>query len=97
MREEFAILLFFFGISATLNLALAVALFRAARHARRLEGKLLGTAPSDDPRMERLEQAMESLDVRVEHLARGQEFLSKLVSEKRRALSPRERVVTPHE
>ena len=34
MNEEFAILLFFFGISVTTNLALAVGAFRSARRVR---------------------------------------------------------------
>jgi hypothetical protein len=96
MNEEFAVLLFFFGISLTVNVALAVGVFRAARRTRRLENRLLAAAPADDPRLEQLEQTIETLDVRLEQLARGQEFLSKLVSEKRRALAAREREVTPH-
>jgi hypothetical protein len=96
MNEEFAVLLFFFGISLTVNVALAIGAFRAARRTRRFENRLLSAAPADDPRVEHLEQAMETLDSRLEQLARGQEFLSKLVSEKRRALSAREREVTPH-
>ncbi len=96
MNEEFAVLLFFFGISVTVNLALAVGAFRSARRARRLENRLLANAPADDQRMDGLERAVETLDARLEQLARGQEFLSKLVSEKRRALSARERDVTPH-
>ena len=96
MNEEFAILLFFFGISLTANLALAIGAFRSARRVRRLEHQLFATGPTDDSRVERLEHAVDALDVRLDQLARGQEFLSKLVSERRHAIAPREREVTPH-
>ena len=96
MREEFAILLFVFGISMTANVALMIAAFRAARRAQRLEKRLHGPAPIADERVERLEQVVDSLDEKLSHLSRGQEFLSKLVSERRRTLGPLEPHVTPH-
>ncbi len=37
MNTDFAILLFWFGISATANLALGIAWFRTSRRLRRLE------------------------------------------------------------
>lgn len=97
MREEFAVLLFLFGISVTANVAFLIGAFRSARRLRRLESHLFppGT-PSDDARVERLEQAVDTIDARLDQLARGQEFLSKLVSERRHAIAPREREVTPH-
>jgi hypothetical protein len=96
MNEEFAVLLFFFGISLTANLALAIGAWRAGRRARRLEDRVFASAPGGDARIERLEQSMEALDARLDHLARGQEFLSKLVSERRHVLGARGREVTPH-
>ena len=96
MEEEFAILLFFFGISLTANLAFLVGAFRSARRIRRLENRLFGTEGGDEGRVERLEQAMDNLDARLDQLVRGQEFLSKLVSERRQAIALREREVTPH-
>lgn len=95
MNEDFAVLLLFFGISVTINVALAISALLSARRARRLE-RVLSSQPVDDTRIERLEQLTEALDVRLDQLARGQEFLSKLVSERRHALSAREREVTPH-
>jgi hypothetical protein len=95
MNEEFAVLLFFFGISVTANLAFLIAAFRSARRLRRLENRLLGTGPQDDARVERLEQAVDTMDARLDQLVRGQEFLSKLVSERRHAIAHREREVTP--
>lgn len=96
MREEFAVLLFFFGISVTANIALLIGVIRSARRVRRLENRMLPPQVSDDARVDRVEQLVDALDVRLDHLARGQEFLSKLVSERRHAISAREREVTPH-
>lgn len=96
MDEEFAVLLFFFGISVTANLGLLIGLVRSARLARRLENRLTGHAPRDDKRVEGLEHSVETLESRLEQLARGQEFLSKLLAERRRLPSSRAREVTPH-
>jgi hypothetical protein len=57
---------------------------------------LLRETPKHDGRVELLEQNVETLDTRLEQLARGQEFLSKLLSEKRHLPSARGREVTPH-
>jgi hypothetical protein len=95
MREEFAMLLFAFGISLTANVALAIGAFRSARRVTRLENRLLSNTPKDDGRVERIEQAVESLDNRLDQIARGQEFLSKLVSERRHVPPPRNREATP--
>jgi len=95
MDEEFAVLLFFFGIAVTANVGLLIGLVRTTRVARRLENRLTGQGPRGDGRVERLEQAVETLDTRMEQLARGQEFLSKLLAE-RRHLPSRAREVTPH-
>jgi hypothetical protein len=95
MDEEFAVLLFFFGISLTANLAFIIGAFRSARRIGRLENRVFGGAGSDEGRVERLEQAVESMEARLDQLARGQEFLSRLVSERRQAIVPRHREVTP--
>jgi len=88
MREEFAALLFFFGISMTANVAFAIAAFRSARRIRKLESRLVDPVVQDEGRMD-------SFDQRLEQLARGQEFLSKLVSERRHLPAKREREATP--
>lgn len=100
MNEDFAILLFFFGVSLTLNLALAVSWFRSSRRVRRLEDHLLAPRHAPDPRAgERFDEAFESLSAQVEQLASGQEFLNRVVAERLerlRAPAEAERVVTPH-
>ena len=95
MNEDYAILLFFFGISVTANMAFLVGAVRSSRRLRRLENRLFGSEGGEGERVERLEQAMDNLDARLDQLVRGQEFLSKLVSERRHAISLREREVTP--
>ena len=92
MNEDFAILLFFFGISVTANVALLIGAFISARRFRRLENRPL---PPTDDRVERLEQVVDTMDARLEQLVRGQEFLSQIVSERRHVIAPRERAATP--
>jgi len=80
MQEEFTVLLFFFGISMTVNVALAVSWFRSSRRVRRLEE---GATPrGDDRRIERIEQAVDALAAQVDQLAGGQDFLNRVVAER---------------
>jgi len=80
MTDEFAALLFFFGISMTVNVALAVSWFRSARRLRRLEDQ--ATPRVDDRRIERIEQAVDALATQVDQLAGGQDFLNRVVAER---------------
>lgn len=84
MNEDFAILLFFFGISLTGNLALLVGWTRSSRRARRFERHLLEHDPPavDDGRTERTERALDALSAQVDQLASGQEFLNRVISER---------------
>ncbi len=83
MNEAFAILLFWFGISVTANLALGIAWFRTSRRMRQLEARPGG---GDLRQLEdltnRFEQAVDSLAGRVEELANGQEFLNRVLSDR---------------
>jgi hypothetical protein len=74
-------MLFLFGISATANAALGIALWRSARRLRRLEGREQTPVPLD-ARAERLEQLVDALTVQVEQLASGQDFLNRVVAER---------------
>lgn len=52
-----------------------------------------------DARLERVENAVESIAIEVERVSEGQRFVTKILSERARELpvaSPRERVITPH-
>ena len=84
MDEEFAILLFWFGVSLTANLALLVGWLRANRRTRRLEDHLYGTqqAGLDERRVEQLERSMDSLTGQLDQIANGQEFLNRVMSER---------------
>ena len=84
MNPDFALLLFWFGISVTANLALGIAWFRTSRRVRQLEAHPGGGG--GDQRLEdltnRFEQAVDSLAGRVEELANGQEFLNRVLSDR---------------
>lgn len=98
MNEEFAVLLFFFGISGTLNLALAIAWFKANRRIRQLENPHFAPGPLDDGRAERLERSIETLSAQVDQLASGQEFLNRVMADRldRLARPAAEPEITPH-
>jgi|SRR5438128_3885571 len=89
MNDDFAILLFWFGISMTANLALGIAWFRTSRRVRQLEnrpGGGGGAAGGDLRQLEdltnRFDQAVDSLTGRVEELANGQEFLNRVLTDR---------------
>jgi hypothetical protein len=82
MNEDFAVLLFCFGISLTANVALLVGLLRSSLRARRWEKAELPAPRSDDEHVERLERAVDALTSQVDQIASGQEFLSRLVAER---------------
>lgn len=97
MNKEFAVLLFFFGISLTANLGLAVSWFRSSRRTRRLEDRILAPPSVDDRRIERIEQAVDGLATQVDQLANGQEFLNRVIGERaQRALAEPMHEDTPH-
>ena len=83
MNDDFAILLFWFGIAVTANVALGIAWFRTSRRVHRLEARPGG---GDLRQLEdltnRFEQAVDSLAARVEELANGQEFLNRVLSDR---------------
>jgi len=82
MHEDFAVLLFFFGISMTANVALLISAVRSAARARRLERSLLPSSRTDEERVERIEQAVDSLTAQVDQMASTQEFLNRLVTDR---------------
>ena len=101
MNEEFAVLLFFFGISLTANLGMLIGWIRSIRRVRRLEDHLFlpPQQGSEDRRVDRLEQVIDTLSGQMDQLANGQEFLNRVVAERlERQPRPHEREpeVTPH-
>lgn len=99
MNDDFARLAIVFAISLTVNVGLAVALFRSAARARRLEHQTARERQPDES-IERLELALDSLTAQVEQLASGQEFLSRVMTERLERPMPRhpriQPEITPH-
>jgi hypothetical protein len=94
MNDDFAVLLFFFGISVTANIALTVGLLGSRRRVRRLEERILNH--NHDDRTDRLEQVVEGLTVQIDQITSAQEFLSRVITnrlEKPHGAIPK--VVTP--
>ena len=78
MSDDFAVLLFFFGISVTANIALATGLVGSRRRVRRLEERILNH--NHDDRTDRLEQVVEGLTVQIDQITSAQEFLSRVIT-----------------
>lgn len=83
MQEDFAFLLFFFGIALTANVGLFIAWLRASRRVRKLEdSKPAPVSVADEGRIDRLEQIVEGIASQVDQLQASQEFLSRLITTK---------------
>lgn len=102
MNQDAAVLtLFVLGVSLTANVALVLAWIHGSRRLRRLEDRLLGTSTPapQEPRTERLEQAVDALASQMDQLASGQEFLNRVIADRLDRLQPprpRQEPVTPH-
>ena len=68
------------SVTGTLAVTFAIGWFRASRRVRDLERQLSGTAP--DTTVPQLEANIVALAEQVEQLASGQDFLSRLVTER---------------
>jgi hypothetical protein len=98
------------AVSSAATLVALIVLYTLGRFVRRLVRRapapaaLQPAAPSVAPRIERLEQAIESIAVEMERVAEAQRYSARLLTERlpeapasavRRGVAP-ERVVTPH-
>lgn len=84
------------SVSVTLTVTFGIGWLRASRRVRDLERQLGGVAP--DAMVARLETDLAALSENVEQLANGQDFLSRLVSERQqppRVQPSASRVETP--
>lgn len=70
-----------FSITGTLAVTFGIGWFRASRRIRHLERQLSGAAPETS--IAQLENNLAALAEHVEQLANGQEFLSRLVTERK--------------
>jgi hypothetical protein len=73
-----------FGVGVVLTLL--VGRFRRRRSARRPGGQVTAPALADDPRVERLAQAVDAIAVEVERIGEGQRFVTHLLSSRRDAV-----------
>jgi hypothetical protein len=69
------------SVTSTLAVTFGIGWFRATRRVRELERQRNGAPP--DTALARLETDLAALSENVEHLASGQDFLSRLVAERR--------------
>ena len=90
MTDDFAALMVFFTISATVNVGLGIAWYRANQRLKRFERRDELAQP--DERALQLERAMDALASQVDQLANSQEFLNRVIAA-RRELPPE---ITPH-
>jgi hypothetical protein len=102
MDEEFAFLLFWFGVSMTTNIGLLYAWFRANKRLKRAED-LLFTSPQpqhEDRRSEDIERQLDNLNAQMDQLANGQEFLNRVMAERLeripKVVEAPKREITPH-
>ena len=98
MNRDFAIMSVCFAISVTLNVGLAIAWFRDYQRLRQLERRELALQDPEDRSLQ-IERALESLAAQVDQLASGQEFLNRVIAERRdasRGLLEPPREITPH-
>lgn len=97
MSDDFFLLSIFFTLSMCANVGLGIALFRTARHVRRLERQAPGE--STDRRVAQLEETIDAMGAQLDQLASGQEFLNRMVA-KERERAPRRlpdvHEITPH-
>ena len=82
MNRDFAVLLFFFGISLTANVGLLASVIRSGMRVRRLERNSIPSARLDEERVERIEAAVDSLTAQIDQMASNQEFLNRLVTDR---------------
>jgi SpoVK/Ycf46/Vps4 family AAA+-type ATPase len=96
----FSLLVLASGVFAASTLGFAVAWIRARERAIRAEQRAAPVLDGADARVDRLEQAVESIVVEVERMSEGQRFVSRLLTERqgqeRDASVQPARAVTPH-
>jgi len=102
MDEEFAFLLFWFGVSMTANVGLVFGWYRANKRLKRAEDLLFASPQpqSDDRRTDDIDRQLDNLNAQMDQLANGQEFLNRVMAERLeripKAVEAPKREVTPH-
>jgi hypothetical protein len=99
MNTEFAILLFWFGISVTANIGLTFAWLHARKRVRQLESRPVDLSHLDDLGA-RVENSFDALTARMDDLVSSQDFMNRVLTDRLdrlgRALPAPEPHDTPH-
>jgi biopolymer transport protein ExbB/TolQ len=81
MSDEFVMLLVLFSISATVNIGLAIAWFRANKRLRQLENRPVALAQLHDLPA-RVDSALDAITGRLDEFASAQDFMNRVVIER---------------
>jgi len=81
MNDDFVLLLVAFAVSATVNLGLAIAWFRANKRLRQLEKRPVTLAPLQDL-SDRVDSALDAMTGRLDEFASAQDFMNRVVIER---------------
>src|SRR2546425_2316575 len=79
MNTDFAILLFWFGISVTTNIGLTVAWFHMRKRVRQLESRPVDLSQLDDVAA-RVDNSLETLSARMDDLFSSQDFMNRVLT-----------------
>src|SRR5437879_13524123 len=81
MNTDFAILLFWFGISVTANIGLTFAWFHMRKRVRQLESRPVDLSQLDDLAA-RVDSSLEALSARMDDLASSQDFMNRVLTDR---------------
>ena len=81
MNTEFAILLFWFGISVTANIGLTFAWVQMRKRARQLESRPVDLSQLDDLAA-RVDNSLEALGARMDDLVSSQDFMNRVLTDR---------------
>jgi len=81
MNTDFAILLFWFGISVTANIGLTFAWLHARKRVRQLESRPVDLSQLDDL-VARVDSSLDSLNTRMDDLVSSQDFMNRVLTDR---------------
>src|SRR2546427_11193064 len=81
MNTDFAILLFWFGISVTTNIGLTFAWFHLRKRVRQLESRPVDLSQLDDVAA-RVGNSLEALSARMDDLLSSQDFMDRVLTDR---------------
>src|SRR2546430_11021073 len=87
MNTDFAILLFWFGISVTANIGLTFAWLHARKRVRQLESRPVDLSQLDDL-VARVDSSLDSLNTRMDDLVSSQDFMNRVLTDPPDPLRP---------